>query len=191
MAPSHPRPSQSSPPMIAATASGVDRTRSVSSMRSRNLPPWCRANSQLKSAVRAPPMCRNPVGEGAKRTTTLILRGWVWVSVISTLGQGVVTEHLAQADLHNLSGRGVRQFIEHHYVVGQHPARKALGEKFEQVIALRPTIGSRRHDQQRPLGPALMRDSDHCGFRYIGMRDGGVFEVDRADPFATGFDDVL
>jgi hypothetical protein len=24
----------------------------------------------LKSAVRAPPICRNPVGEGAKRVTT-------------------------------------------------------------------------------------------------------------------------
>jgi hypothetical protein len=54
---------------MAATASGVERARSVSSMRSRNLPPWWRANSQLKSAVRAPPMCRNPVGEGAKRQT--------------------------------------------------------------------------------------------------------------------------
>src|SRR5215471_5015067 len=59
--------------MIAATASEVDRARSVSSMRSRNLPPWWRAKSQLNSAVRAPPMCKNPVGEGAKRTTTLIL----------------------------------------------------------------------------------------------------------------------
>src|SRR5438270_9271633 len=140
MSPSHPRPSQSSPSMIAETASGVDLTRSVSSMRSRNLPPWCRANSQLKSAVRAPPMCRNPVGEGAKRTTTLIPRGWGRAPVISTLGQRVVAEHLAQADLHDLSGRGVRQFLEDHDVVGQHPARKVLGEKCEEVITLRPTI---------------------------------------------------
>src|SRR5947209_18756958 len=127
MSPSHPRPSQSSPSMIAETASGVDLTRSVSSMRNRNLPPWCRANSQLKSAVRAPPICRNPVGEGAKRTTTLIPRGWERMPVISTLGQRVITEHLAQADLHNLSGRGVRQFSDHHYVVGQRPARTGLG----------------------------------------------------------------
>src|SRR5205814_6471819 len=137
MSPSHPRPSQSSPSMIAATASGVERTRSVSSMRSRNLPPWCRAKSQLKSAVRAPPICRNPVGEGAKRTTTLIPRGWVWVPVISTLGQRVVAEHLAQADFHNLSGCRVRQLIEDHDVIRQHPARKPLGEKCEQVVALR------------------------------------------------------
>src|SRR3546814_3768865 len=39
-------------------------------MRSRNLPPWWRANSQLNSAVRAPPIWRKPVGDGAKRVTT-------------------------------------------------------------------------------------------------------------------------
>src|SRR6185503_1765483 len=58
-------------------ASLVERTLSVSSMRSRNLPPWWRANSQLNKAVRAPPMCRNPVGEGAKRVTT----AGVWVAL--------------------------------------------------------------------------------------------------------------
>ena len=35
-----------------------ERARSVSSIRSRYLPPWCLANSQLKSAVRALPICR-------------------------------------------------------------------------------------------------------------------------------------
>src|SRR5690606_16248787 len=58
------------PSRIAAIASFVERARSVSSIRSRNFPPFRRANSQLNKAVRAPPMCRNPVGEGAKRVTT-------------------------------------------------------------------------------------------------------------------------
>jgi hypothetical protein len=48
----------------------VERALSVSSILRRNLPPWWRAKSQLKRAVRAPPMWRNPVGEGAKRVTT-------------------------------------------------------------------------------------------------------------------------
>src|SRR5436853_3153141 len=52
-------------------ASSVERARSVSSMRSRNLPPRPRAYSQLNRAVRAPPICRKPVGEGAKRVTTV------------------------------------------------------------------------------------------------------------------------
>src|SRR5882762_10896103 len=46
----------------------VERALSVSSMRSRNFPPSRRAKSQLKSAVRAPPTWRYPVGEGAKRS---------------------------------------------------------------------------------------------------------------------------
>ena len=58
------------PSRIASIASLVERALSVSSIRSRNLPPWWRANSQLNSAVRAPPICRKPVGEGAKRVTT-------------------------------------------------------------------------------------------------------------------------
>src|SRR5579863_1206307 len=58
------------PSKIASTASGVDRSRSVSSMRNRKLPPVWRAYSQLKSAARAVPMCIMPVGEGAMRVTT-------------------------------------------------------------------------------------------------------------------------
>ncbi len=46
----------------------VDRSRSVSSMRRMNVPPFLRAHSQLKRAVRAPPTCRYPVGLGANRT---------------------------------------------------------------------------------------------------------------------------
>src|SRR5881296_1521319 len=50
--------------------SSVDRELSVSSIRRTKAPRWWRAKSQLKSAVRAPPTCRWPVGLGAKRTRT-------------------------------------------------------------------------------------------------------------------------
>src|SRR5262245_17842657 len=50
--------------------SSVERERSVSSMRRMKVPRWWRAKSQLKSAVRAPPTCRWPVGLGANRTRT-------------------------------------------------------------------------------------------------------------------------
>ena len=65
-------PSQVIPSKIAFTASGVDRSRSVSSMRKMNLPPLRRAKSQLKRAVRAPPIWRYPVGLGAKRVTIFV-----------------------------------------------------------------------------------------------------------------------
>src|SRR3546814_3856600 len=70
LSPSQSSPSQRIPSRIASIAGWVERARSVSSMRSRNLPPWWRANSQLNSAVRAPPIWRKPVGDGAKRVTT-------------------------------------------------------------------------------------------------------------------------
>src|SRR4051794_18914686 len=62
--------SQRSASRICSTFSGVERSRSVSSIRRTSFPARPRANSQLYSAVRAPPMCRAPVGEGAKRTRT-------------------------------------------------------------------------------------------------------------------------
>src|SRR3989338_816141 len=63
-------PSQESPRRMAPTDSSEDLTSSVSSILKINVPPWLRAKSQLKRAVRAPPMWRNPVGEGAKGTRT-------------------------------------------------------------------------------------------------------------------------
>src|SRR5229473_6605347 len=55
--------------------SSVERALSVSSIRSRNFPPSRRANSQLNKAVLAPPTCRYPVGDGAKRTRMLTRNG--------------------------------------------------------------------------------------------------------------------
>lgn len=51
----------------------LERKRSVSSMRRWKWPPKWRASSQQKMAVRAPPMCRCPVGLGAKRVTTFMV----------------------------------------------------------------------------------------------------------------------
>ena len=63
-------PSQRSDSWICSVASATSRPVSVFSIRRRNSPPWCRANSQLKSAVRTFPMWRKPVGLGAMRTRT-------------------------------------------------------------------------------------------------------------------------
>ena len=46
----------------------VLRATSVSSRRRTNVPPVCRANRKLNSAVRAVPRCSGPVGLGAMRT---------------------------------------------------------------------------------------------------------------------------
>src|SRR5580698_8081716 len=49
---------------------GVTRDWSVSSIRSTNTPPVCRANAQSNSAVRMFPTCRSPLGDGANLTRT-------------------------------------------------------------------------------------------------------------------------
>src|SRR5512137_1415163 len=64
------------PSRMASMDSLVERTWSVSSIRRINFPPLFRASSQLKRAVRAPPMCRKPVGLGAKRKI-------IWLTIFS------------------------------------------------------------------------------------------------------------
>src|SRR5262245_12664104 len=63
---------------MGARAASTLRCWSVSSMRSRYWPPRPRENSQLNSAVRTPPMCRNPVGLGANRVRgeEVVVMGW-------------------------------------------------------------------------------------------------------------------
>ena len=61
-------PSQRKSSRMARSDARLDRSVSVSSMRRTNAPPARRASSQLKSAVRALPTCRCPVGLGANRT---------------------------------------------------------------------------------------------------------------------------
>src|ERR1019366_2823140 len=56
--------------MVVSEAS-VLRSTSVSSMRRIMAPPLRRAYNQLKMKVRALPMCKKPVGEGAKRTLSM------------------------------------------------------------------------------------------------------------------------
>src|SRR5690625_7019793 len=58
------------PSRMACTELSLERSRSVSSMRRTNCPPVARAASQANSAVLAPPICKSPVGEGAKRVLT-------------------------------------------------------------------------------------------------------------------------
>src|SRR2546430_4437311 len=64
------RPSQRSVSWAESMYSGSTRVRSVSSIRSTNVPPVERANAQSYRAVRTLPTCSSPLGEGANRTLT-------------------------------------------------------------------------------------------------------------------------
>ena len=60
-----------SPSKMESSEACVLRSTSVSSMRRIMVPPLWRAYSQLKMNVRALPMWRKPVGDGAKRTLSI------------------------------------------------------------------------------------------------------------------------
>src|SRR5215510_143654 len=64
------RPSQRRVSWAESMYSGSTRVRSVSSIRSTNVPPVEWANAQSYRAVRTLPTCRSPLGEGANRTLT-------------------------------------------------------------------------------------------------------------------------
>src|SRR5262249_57525185 len=114
-------------------------------------------------------MCRNSVGEGAKRTTTDIPGGWGAAAGISTISQFVLAKHLAQAGLHHLAGCRMRQFRDDNHVVWQHPAREAVGEERDQSVAVWMTTGSGHYDQQRPHALAGMRNGNPSGFPHTAI----------------------
>ena len=82
---------------MLASDSRVDRSASVSSMRRMNVPPWPRASSQLKSAVRALPTCSWPVGLGANRTRMTARHRWLH-GRRAQQRDGVRRDRLAAAD---------------------------------------------------------------------------------------------
>ena len=59
------------------------------------------------------------------------------------------------------------------------------------LLARQLGAGLLHHDQQRPLVPLRVLGRDAGGHRDLRVRHRDVLEVDRADPFAAGLDDVL
>src|SRR5262245_36288364 len=101
--------------MIALMAAAVERSRSVSSILSSILPPCRRANSQLNKAVRPPPMCRKPVGEGAKRVTIVEV-------ILVRAGAGAYADvHLYHCTRGHTKARLLRPFFEGTAVLRQRP----------------------------------------------------------------------
>src|SRR5262245_22028381 len=87
-------------------------------MRRMFTPPCWRANSQLKSAVRALPTCNCPVGDGAKRTRTLAADDTLsMVSGVQKLpaGPGLADDH---GDEHACTCVPILRFQQ----VGENPA---------------------------------------------------------------------
>ena len=68
---SHVMPNQSRSNFIASIYSCLERSGSVSSNLRINFPPFCLAIRKLNNAVRRLPICKKPVGDGAKRVMVM------------------------------------------------------------------------------------------------------------------------
>src|ERR1700722_9701237 len=100
-------------------------------------------------------------------------------------------ELVAQRGLEDLAGRGVWNALDEGDVVRHPPFGDLAIHEFQDVLARGGLAGLELDDQQRTLVPFGMMDADHGGFRDRGMSDREIFQVDRRDPFAAGFDHVL
>src|SRR5690606_8106522 len=106
-------------------------------------------------------------------------------------GELVLGELLAQLRLEDLAGGPERDRLDELDVVGRPPLRDLALVVGDQLLARHLRAGLAHHDQQGALVPLRMRHPDHGGVGHRRMGERQVLEVDRADPFPAGLDDVL
>jgi hypothetical protein len=80
--------------------------------------------------------------------------------------------------------------VDEHDVVGHPPLGDLGGQERAQIIGADIDASLAHHDQQG-RSSHRMEHADRGGFGHGGMAHGGVFQLDRADPFAARLDDVL
>src|SRR4051812_33939777 len=111
-----------------------------------------------------------------------------WVSARTKL---VVLHLLAQRELGQLAGSGVRQLGDEDHVVGHPPLGDLAFVELEELLLGDVLAGLLNGHDDRPLVPLRVLDADHRRFGDRRVRDRDVLEVDRADPLAAGLDHVL
>src|SRR5689334_10311598 len=110
---------------------------------------------------------------------------------ISARTKLVVLHLLAQLELGELAGRGVRQLLHEHHVVGDRPLGDLALVEPEQLVARDVAARLLHRDDDRPLAPFRVLHADYRRLGDRGVRDRDVLEVDRADPLAARLDHVL
>src|SRR5437764_1430284 len=103
----------------------------------------------------------------------------------------VVFHLLAQRELGQLAGRGMRQLLHEDHVVRHPPLGDLAFVELEQIFPRDVLSGLLHRDHDRPLVPLRMLHADHRGLGDRRMRHRDVLEVDRADPLAARLDHVL
>src|SRR5712692_5741857 len=112
-------------------------------------------------------------------------------SLVSARTKLVVFHLLAQRELGELAGGGVRQLGDEDDVVGRPPFRDLPLVELEQLIPgdFLPGFLHRHHDRSLVPFGMLHADDRRLGDRRVRDRD--ILEVDRADPFPARLDHVL
>src|ERR1700741_4174537 len=112
-------------------------------------------------------------------------------SLVSLRIKAVFLELLPQGQLRELAGRGMRQLVYEHDVVGHPPFRDLALVEPEQLVPRDLLPGLLHRDHDRPLVPFRVAHADHRRLGDRRVRDGDVLQIDRADPFAARLDHVL
>src|SRR5271156_4072669 len=104
---------------------------------------------------------------------------------------GPIRELFAQFRLKEFTDRRARNLRSEHKWIRQLPLREIRGQKFTQLFRLQRNSFSCDHHSQRPLLPFRARHADDRSFTHARVAHQSIFEIDGANPFAAGFDEVL
>ena len=85
----------------------------------------------------------------------------------------------------------MRQLVDEHHVIRHPPLGGLALVELEQVLARDARAGLLDGDYDRTLVPFRVANANDGGLDDVGVRNRDVLEVDGADPFAAGLDDVL
>src|SRR5688500_9926832 len=110
---------------------------------------------------------------------------------VSLLIKAEILELLAQRELGELAGGGVRQLLHEHHVVGHPPLGDLALVEPEQLVLRHLLTGALHRHHDRALVPFRVLHADHRGLGDRRVLDGDVLQVDGADPFAARLDHVL
>ena len=106
-------------------------------------------------------------------------------------GQFIPLQPGADRLLVDLARRAERDGVDEHYIVGHPPFGDLAIQIAANIVGARLRARLELAEQDRPFVPFGMRDADDRGDGNRGMAGRDILYLDRADPFAARFDDIL
>jgi hypothetical protein len=101
------------------------------------------------------------------------------------------SEPRPQFHFRDLPGCGMRHLVDEHHIVRYPPFRYLALEVCQDALSRDRGVALGDHHEKRALIPFGMRKPDSSRFGDTWTAEREIFELDRRDPFTTGFDDIL